>query len=499
MNAPAFSGKVQAAVTKFLERSQELFIDGKWRPAQTGETFDVINPSTGRVFAKAAAGGAADIDLAVKAAREAFQSGPWPKMRSQERAALLNRFADLIEANADGIALLESMDVGNPVGVLRHVDVGGAIAMIRESAGWANKIMADVPLSGADAPGFAYTLREPVGVAGLITPWNAPFFLSVNKIAAALAAGCTCVHKPAELAPLTAIRIAELIEEAGFPAGVFNTVTGFGNTAGQALADHPDVDKISFTGSTRVGKSILAAAGSNIKRVTLELGGKSPIIIMPDADLERATQGVSTEMIFKTGQFCAAGMRMYVHKKIFDAAVSGIAERAKKVKVGPGPEPDSEMGPIISQKQIDRVMSYIDAGASQGAEVVVGGHRIQREGYFVEPTVLANTRADMSPVRDEIFGPVLCAMPFGDTDDIDRIAAMANDTTYGLAAKIWTRDLAAAHQLARKIQAGTITINGGGGEGPLPFGGYKQSGLGREFGREGVLSYTELKSVSIGF
>jgi phenylacetaldehyde dehydrogenase len=420
-------------------------------------------------------------------------------MRSQERAALLDRFADLVEANADSIALLESMDVGNPVGVLRHVDVAGAVDMIREAAGWANKIMGDVPLYGADAPGFAYTMREPVGVAGLITPWNAPFFLAVNKIASALAAGCTCVLKPAELAPLSAIRIAELIEEAGFPAGVFNMVTGFGQTAGQALADHPDVNKISFTGSTRVGKSILAAAGVNIKRVTLELGGKSPVIVFADADLERATQGIATEMIFKTGQFCAAGMRLYVQKKVFDKAVSDIAARAKKVKVGPGFEPDTEMGPIISEKQIDRVMSYIGAGSSKGAELVAGGHRLAREGYFVEPTVLAHTRADMSVVQDEIFGPVLCAMPFGDADEIDRIAAVANDTSYGLAAKIWTRDLASAHRLARKIQAGTITINGGGGEGPLPFGGYKQSGLGREFGREGVLTYTEVKSVSIGF
>lgn len=499
MNAPAFSDKVQATVTKFLDRTQKLFVDGKWVPARSGETFDIINPSTGKVFAKAAAGDAADIDLAVKAARKAFESGPWPKMRSQERTALLNRLADLVEANADAIALLESMDVGNPVGALRHVDVAGGIAMIRESASWSNKIMGDVPISGSDAPGFAYTMREPVGVAGLITPWNAPFFLAINKVASALAAGCTCVFKPAELAPLSGIRIAELIEEAGFPTGVFNMVTGFGNTAGHALANHPDVNKISFTGSTRVGKSILAAAGTNIKRVTLELGGKSPIIIFPDADIARATQGIASEIIFKTGQFCAAGTRMYVHKKVFDNVVNGIAEHAKKVKVGPGPEPDTEMGPIISQKQIDRVMGYIDAGASQGAEVVVGGHRIAREGYFVEPTILANTRADMSVVKDEIFGPVLCAMPFGDADEIDRIAAMANESSYGLAAKIWTRDLTTAHRLARKIQAGTITINGGGGEGPLPFGGYKQSGLGREFGREGVLTYTEMKSVSIGF
>jgi phenylacetaldehyde dehydrogenase len=288
------------------------------------------------------------------------------------------------------------------------------------------------------------------------------------------------------------------MEEVGLPPGVVNIVSGFGATAGQALVDHPDVNKISFTGSTRVGKSILAGAAVNMKRVTLELGGKSPVIIFPDADIEAATAATTQTIFFKTGQFCAAGTRLFAHRKVFDKVVQGFADRAQKLKVGPGVAPDTEMGPIISAKQLDRVMSYIGAGSSQGAEVVTGGRRIDREGYFVQPTLLAGVRPDMSVFQDEIFGPVLCAMPFSDADELDRLAGLANDTVYGLAANIWTRDLVAAHGLARRIQAGTITINGGAREQPMPFGGFKQSGLGREGGREGIEAYTEIKTVSIG-
>ncbi len=291
-----------------------------------------------------------------------------------------------------------------------------------------------------------------------------------------------------------------MIAEAGIPEGVVNIVTGYGHTAGQALVDHPDVNKISFTGSTRVGKSILAgSAASNLKRVTLELGGKSPVIVFPDADIEKAVAAIASEIFFKTGQYCAAGTRLFVHRKVFDTVVAGIAERARKIKVGPGTAPDSDMGPIISAKQLDRVTSYIEAGSSAGAEIVTGGKRIDGDGYFIEPTLLTNLKSDMSVVTDEIFGPVLCVLPFDDDEGLDRIVDMANDTQYGLAAKIWTRDLGTAHQMARKVQAGTIAINGGGGEGPLPFGGFKQSGLGRENGREGVLTYTEVKSVFVGF
>jgi len=499
MNASLTADRPAGAVKGFLERTHRLFIGGRWIPAQSEETFEIIDPATGKILSRAAAGGAADIDKGVKAARRAFQSGPWAKMRSAERTLLLNRLADAIEAHIDEIALLESLDGGNPVKSVRFVDLTMAVASLRYHAGWSTKLAGETPLAAADVPGFSYSLREPIGVAGLITPWNAPFLMAVNKLSAALAAGCTCVLKPAELAPLTALRLGELIAEVGFPEGVVNIVTGLGNVAGQALVDHPDVNKISFTGSTRVGRSILQGAAGNMKRVTLELGGKSPVIVFPDADLARAGAAIAHEIFFKTGQFCAAGTRLFVHSKVFDDVVADIAARAGKIKVGPGTAPDTEMGPIISQKQLDRVTGYIAAGTDQGAEIVTGGKRIPGEGYFVQPTILANTKAGMSVVDDEIFGPVLCAMPFDDEGELDRLAAMANNSSYGLAAKLWTRDLGTAHQMARKLQAGSIIVNGGGGEGPLPFGGYKQSGLGRENGREGVLSYTEIKSVSIGF
>ncbi len=496
--ATSFVPRLDALRSGFLSRPHRLFIDGKWVSAQSGETLTVLDPSTGKPLAEVAAGDKADVDLAVRAARRAFQSGRWPSLSHAERGRLISRLADLIERDADDIALLESLDGGNPVRSTRHVDVAMAIESLRYNAGWTTKLTGETALASPQSRSFSYTLREPIGVVGAITPWNAPFLMAVNKIAPALAAGCTVVLKPAELAPLTALRLGQLLEELELPPGVVNIVTGYGSAAGQALVDHPDVNKISFTGSTRVGKSILAGAAVNMKRVTLELGGKSPVIIFPDADIETATQATSQTIFFKTGQFCAAGTRLFAHRKVFDRVVEGFAERAQKVKVGPGIAPDSDMGPIISQKQLDRVMDYIGAGASDGADVVTGGKRIDREGYFVQPTLLANVRPGMSVFQDEIFGPVLCAMPFSDAGELEQLAQLANDTSYGLAANIWTRDLAAAHGLARRIQAGTITINGGGREQPLPFGGYKQSGLGREGGREGIEAYTEIKTVAIG-
>ncbi len=344
----------------------------------------------------------------------------------------------------------------------------------------------------------AYTLREPVGVVGAIVPWNFPFAMAVAKIAPALAVGCTVVLKPAELTPLTAIRLAHLIQQVGFPPGVVNVVTGFGDPAGKALVQHPDVDKVSFTGSTAVGKSILAGAAGNLKRVALELGGKSPVIVFPDADLDRAVEGAANGIFMNAGQVCVAGSRLYVHKKVFDRVVEGVVDRARKLKVGSGMEPDTQMGPLVSQKQLERVSGYIDSGKEQGAEVVVGGKRLEGSGgFFMQPTVLAETSRDMRVVREEIFGPVVCAMPIDD-DDLDRIARVANETDYGLSSNIWTRDISVAHKLAKKIKAGTVRINGGVGlDYALPFGGYKQSGWGRENGREGVKAYTEVKSVTV--
>jgi phenylacetaldehyde dehydrogenase len=481
----------------FLATPHKLFINGQWVPARSGKTFDVINPATGQVIAQAAAGDASDIDAAVKAARQAFESGPWPSMPPSARAKLLWKLAEAFEAVGDEVGTIESLDNGMPFRVARFVAVNGVAECLRYFAGWAGKLSGEVPT--VSFPNHhVYTLREPVGVVGAITPWNFPLGMAVGKIAPALAAGCTVVLKPAELTPLTAIRLAQLIEQVGFPPGVVNVVTGFGDPAGKALVDHPDVDKISFTGSTVVGKSIIAGAAGNLKRVSLELGGKSPVIIFPDADLERAAEGAANGIFGNAGQVCVAGSRLYIHKKVFDRIVEGVVDRAKKLKVGAGLEPDTQMGPLVSQKQLDRVSGYIDSGREQGAEVVVGGKRIEgKAGYFMQPTVLAETNREMRVVREEIFGPVVCAMPIDD-EDLDRIARIANDTDYGLSSYIWTRDMGIAHKLARKIKAGMVRINGGMGiDYALPFGGYKQSGWGREHGREGVEAYTEVKSVSM--
>jgi phenylacetaldehyde dehydrogenase len=492
--SPTRSGPL-ALVHRFLARTHALFIDGKFVPARSGETFDVINPATAEVFTKASAGGPADIDLAVKAARRAFDSGPWSAMNPSARRNLMWKLADALEKNADEIATLESLDNGMPLNMARSMVAGGA-ECLRYNAGWAGKINGETPTISAPNH-HVYTLREPVGVVGAITPWNGPLAMAVAKIAAALAAGCTVVLKPAELTPLTAIRLAELIAEVGFPPGVVNVVTGFGDPAGKALVNHPEVDKISYTGSTVVGKSIVAAAAGNLKRVTLELGGKSPVIIFPDADLERATAGAAEGIFRNAGQACVAGSRLYVHRKVFDQVVGGVVSRAKTLKVGPGMQPDTQMGPLISQKQLDRVSGYVQSGKEQGAEIVVGGKRAAGKGYFMQPTVLAETNRDMRVVQEEIFGPVVCAMPIND-EDLDRIVRVANDTEYGLSSSIWTRDISLAHKLAHRIKAGTVRINGGMGlDYAMPFGGYKQSGWGRENAREGVEAYTEVKTVSV--
>lgn len=481
-----------------LNRPLRCLIDSQWCDAASGATLPVTNPSTGEVFAQAAAGEAADIDAAVAAARRAFEAGPWSKMPPAGRQRLLWRLAELIDAHADELALLEVLNTGKPLKIARMFDVGLSAECLRYNAGWATKLQGatrDVSLPGN---WHAYTLREPVGVAGLIVPWNVPLPMAVGKIAPALAAGCTVVLKPAELTPLTAVRLGELIVEAGFPPGVVNIVTGLGSSAGQALVDHPGVDKISFTGSTAVGQRILASAAGNLKRLSLELGGKSPVFIFPDADLDRATDAAARGIFANSGQVCAAGSRLFVHRAVADRVFDGIAERARRLRVGPGLQTDAEMGPLISARQRERVLAYIESGRKQGAEVLAGGSALPGPGFFVQPTVMVNTRADMTLVREEIFGPVLSTFVFDDEESVEQLAARGNDSAYGLSAAIWTRDLGRAHRLVRRIRSGVVRVNAAvAPDFAMPFGGVKLSGWGRENGPEGVESYTELKSVAI--
>jgi phenylacetaldehyde dehydrogenase len=483
-------------VAAFLRGPHRLLINGEWTDATSGETIAVYNPANGEEIARVQAANHQDVDRAVAAARKAFDTGPWRKMTPAQRARLIYKLADALEAAADDFALIETLDNGKPLKMARNGDVANSIEKLRYSAGWATKLTGETITPSVPGTWHAYTLREPVGVAGLITPWNFPLFMAVAKIAPALAAGCTVVLKPAEQTPLSALRLGQLVLDVGFPEGVINIVNGEGRITGQALTEHPDVNKISFTGSTTVGKAILDAARGNLKRITLELGGKSPSIVFPDADMEKAISGAARGIFFNTGQVCAAGSRLYVHKKIFDRVIEGVVENAGKLKVGAGVEADTDLGPVVSERQQQRIRMLLQSGLDAGAQAIVGDNAMPNQGYFVSPTILTGTTPDMAVRREEIFGPVLCAMSFDD-EDLDRIAAEANDTSYGLAASIWTRDLSTAHKMAGKIQAGYIRINGGGLDDALPFGGYKQSGWGRESGQVGVESFTELKSVLI--
>lgn len=494
--APAAS----SATLSFLDQQHGLLIDGQWQPAQSGKSFEVCNPADGQVIASVAEGEAEDINAAVAAARRAFESGPWPALTASQRGQLLWKLADLLEQHTEEFAEIESLDNGKPRAVAGAADVPLAVDLFRYMAGWSTKIEGNtIPISVPYMDGaefHSYTLREPVGVVGQIIPWNFPLLMAAWKLGPALATGCTVVLKVAEETPMSALRLGQLIQEAGFPPGVVNIVTGFGETAGAALAAHPDVDKVAFTGSTEVGKLIVKAAGdTNLKKVTLELGGKSPNIILPDADLPAAIAGAANAIFFNHGQCCCAGSRLFVHRSQYEQVVEGVAAEAKGINVGPGMHPDTGMGPMVSQIQQDRVCGYLESGLRDGAEAVVGGNRMDGSGYFVEPTVLTGTRPDMQVIQEEIFGPVVAAVPF---DDPEELIEAANDSVYGLAAAVWTTDISQGHRIARQLRAGSVWINCYNVfDASLPFGGYKQSGWGREMGHEAIDLYTETKAVTL--
>jgi phenylacetaldehyde dehydrogenase len=489
--------QIDPRVLSFIEKPRKMLINSKWVDAVSGKTFPTYDPSTGEVLAQVAEGDRADIDLAVKAARKAFDEGPWRKMTPSERGRLIWKLGDLIDQHLEEFAFLESLDNGKPLTVARAADVPLAAELFRYMAGWATKLEGNtIPLSVPYTPNakyLSYTLREPVGVVGQIIPWNFPLLMAAWKLGPALATGCTVVLKPAEQTPLSALRLGELIVEAGFPEGVVNIVPGYGETAGAALAAHNDVDKIAFTGSTEVGKLIVHAATGNLKRVSLELGGKSPNVIFKDADMDVAIPGAASGIFFNQGQCCCAGSRLYIEKDVFDKVIEGISANAKKIRVGSGLDPKTQMGPLVSEEQLNRVCGYLESGFSQGAKAAAGGQKKGDKGYFVEPTVLVDTTEDMKVVQEEIFGPVVVAMPFSSTEEI---IPRANDNVYGLAAGIWTRDISKAHRMAESLQAGTVWINCYNiFDAALPFGGYKQSGWGREMGHDVLNNYTQTKAV----
>ncbi len=481
--------------TKIPIKQTKILIDNKWVSSVSGKTFETINPATGDLLANVAEADAADVDLAVKAARKAFHSkAHWRRMSAAERGRLINRLADLIEKNADELATLESLDNGKPKHVAAAADLPLVIACYRYYAGWADKIQGKtIPISGDY---FCYTRHEPVGVVGQIIPWNFPLLMQAWKLAPALACGNTVVLKVAEQTPLSALRVGELILEAGFPEGVVNILPGYGPTAGGAIARHMDVDKVAFTGSTEVGHLIMkAAAETNLKRVTLELGGKSPNIVFADADMNEAVEGSHFALFFNQGQCCCAGSRVFVEEKVYDEFVSRSTERAKRRVVGNPLDKKTEQGPQVDKDQFEKVLSYVESGKKEGAKLQCGGERIGEHGYFVAPTVFADVKDDMKIAQEEIFGPVMSILKFKDMDElVDR----ANKTIYGLAAAVWTRDIGKAHHIANNVRAGTVWVNCFDVfDAAAPFGGFKQSGLGRELGEYGLQQYSEIKTVTV--
>jgi acyl-CoA reductase-like NAD-dependent aldehyde dehydrogenase len=489
----ATEGVKSSAALDFLKRRQQLLIGGKWMPAKSGKTFETINPANEEVLALIAEGDKADVDEAVKAARAAFETGKWSSISPHQRTRYLLKVADLIDKYADELAELESLDNGKPVSQARTIDIAGAAGVFRYFAGWATKIYGET--NPSDPAFFNYTLREPIGVCGLIVPWNFPLMMAVNKLAPALACGNTTILKPAEQTPLTALRLGEIIQEAGIPDGVVNIITGFGPGAGSSIAEHPDIDKISFTGSTEVGKLILQASAGNLKRVSLELGGKSPNIIFPDFDMKLAARNAMNGVFFNSGQVCAAGTRIFVQRDVYDEFVTELTKVSAGMLPGNPLDPKTRLGPVVSREQYDRVNGYIEAGKGEGARVTIGGGVESGKGYFVKPTIFADVSNDMKIAREEIFGPVAATIPFKDENDA---VFQGNDTTYGLAAAVWTNDITRAHKVARALKAGTVWVNCYGVvDTGMPFGGYKQSGFGREGSRHVLDLFTQVKSVYI--
>ena len=477
-----------------VKAKESMLIGGKWVDSVSGKTFATLNPASGETICQVAEGDKADVDLAVKAARKAFDSGPWSRLSAAERGRLMHKLADLIERDAQELAALESLDNGKPYKDALNIDVPLTVKCYRYYAGWADKIHGKtIPVEG---PFHCYTRHEPVGVVGQIIPWNFPLLMQAWKWGPALATGCTIVLKPAEQTPLTALRVAALAQEAGIPDGVLNVVPGYGPTAGAALTAHMEVDKVAFTGEYTTGQIIMeAAAKSNLKRVTLELGGKSPNVVFADADLDAAVEGAYFGLFFNQGQCCCAGSRLFVEDKVHDQFVEKMLKKARSRKVGDPFAADTEQGPQVSQEQFDRVMGFIDAGRKEGAKLLCGGNRVGSKGYFIEATVFDDVKDDMKIARDEIFGPVMNILRFKDIEEVTR---RGNQTNFGLAAAVWTRDITKAHRLANSLRAGTVWINCYDVfDAAAPFGGFKMSGIGRELGEYALTNYTEVKTVYV--